>query len=146
MGSVSAYKKLIAKINQIKENKTGNIDEDKITDYKKKFTSALENDINTSLALTTLYDVLKDELLSNNTKLTLIESFDTVLGLNLLTDDTESNSIDNEFEKYIKDMIEKRLTAKKNKDYVTADQIRNELSQKGVTLKDTPNGTEYSVN
>ena len=49
-------------------------------------------------------------------------------------------------ENYILEMINKRNDAKNNKDYVLADQIRNELNNIGVTLKDTKDGTTYEVN
>ena len=52
---------------------------------------------------------------------------------------------DDPFIRYIEEMIQKRIDAKKAKDYATADAIRKELSDKGVTLIDTPRGTEYKI-
>ena len=102
---------------------------------------ALEDNLNTSNALTTLYNVLKSDL-NDNTKLALISSFDKVLSLDLLKED---NNINNDLEKYINEMIEKRNNAKKNKDYILADSIRDELLAQGITLKDTREGTIYEV-
>ena len=96
--------------------------------------------MNTSLMLTTLYDVLKDET-NNNTKLYLIEDFDQVLSLNLLKDE----EIDKDFEKYINEKIKERNIAKQNKDYQKADQIRNELLSKNVIIKDTREGTTFEI-
>lgn len=145
-GANNAYKKLIAKIEAIKNNINGDLQLNNIEEYKSAFKNALENDLNTSLAITCLYDVLKDENLTNNSKLALIESFDTVLGLNLLSSTSQGQEIDSEFEDYINQKINDRLEAKKAKNYALADAIRNELQTKGITLKDTPNGTEYSIN
>ena len=99
--------------------------------------------MNTSNALTTLYDVLKDDM-NDATKVALVRLFDTILSLDLLKDDDKE--IDNELEKYILDMIDKRNTAKKNKDYELADKIRNELLEKNIIIKDTREGTVYEVN
>ena len=53
--------------------------------------------------------------------------------------------IDEEFKKYIETKIEERKEAKKNKDFVTADKIRDELLSKGVTIKDGREGTTYTI-
>ena len=100
----------------------------------------MSENLNTSNALTTLYDVLKSDI-NDTTKIKLVESFDKVLSLNLLKEDNNEN-ID---VSYIKEMIEKRSNAKKNKDFALADSIRNELLNKGIALKDTREGTIYEV-
>ena len=69
--STNAYNKLRSKISDIKEN--GDIDLDGSSKYMNQFKTALENDLNTSAALTTLYDVLKSDL-NNTTKLYLTKS------------------------------------------------------------------------
>ena len=142
-GAVSAYKKLQQRVNSIKQENSGELDQNKIKEYKEQFTHALANDLNTSLALTCLYDVLKDETISNNTKLYLIEDFDKVLGLDLTK--VQEVKIDEDLKQFIEQKIAQRLQAKKDKNYALADQIRNELTEKGIVLKDTPNGTEWSI-
>ena len=135
----NAYLKLLNKVKNIKENIYGNIDQEAMIEYDKKFKNALEDDLNTSLAITILYDVLKDETISNNTKFELIKKFDSVLSLSLVKD----NKIDPELEKYILEKIEERKQAKINKDYELADKIRKELEEKKILLKDTREGTIY---
>lgn len=135
----NAYLKLLNKVKNIKENIYGNIDQEAIIKFDKKFKNALEDDLNTSLAITILYDVLKDETISNNTKFELIKKFDSVLSLSLVKD----NKIDPELEKYILEKIEERKQAKINKDYELADKIRKELEEKKILLKDTREGTIY---
>lgn len=141
-GAVNTYNKLKSKIKNIKENKNGEIEYNLVEKYKTNFLKALGNDLNTSLALTTLYDVIKSEA-NNNTKLYLIEMFDSVLSLNLLKDDIQN--IDDELTKYINEKIEERNKAKQDKNYELSDSIRNELLQKGIILKDTREGTIFEI-
>ena len=138
--STNAYNKLKSKISDIKED--GDIDLDGSSKYMNQFKTALENDLNTSAALTTLYDVLKSDL-NNTTKLYLTKKFDEVLGLNLCV--KEELEIDSQLEQYIKNKIEERNIAKKNKDYSLADQIRDELKEKGIMIKDTREGTIFEI-
>ena len=138
----NTYDKLKRKIALINNNQ-GDVNNKNIELYENNFKEALENDLNTSNALTVLYDVIKDNTLTNNEKITLITKFDQVLSLDLLSSNTkEISEID---EKYINDMINKRNEAKKEKNYNLADQIRDELLQKGIILIDTREGTKFKV-
>ena len=136
-GAENAYKKLKSRIASLKND--GNIDESTLKTYVTKFKECLEDDMNTANAITLLYDLLKDNT-TDSTKIKIIEEMDKVLSLDLLK--KEEKNID---EAYIKDMIEKRNNAKKNKDYALADSIREELANMGITLKDTRDGTIYEV-
>ncbi len=120
--------------------------EDDATDtdeYLNKFKEALADDLNTSLALTILYDVLKSDL-TNAQKHYLISRFDEVLSLDLLENDNVSEA-DEELISYIEEKIEERKQAKKDKNFALADQIRNELEEKGIILTDTREGTKYEI-
>ncbi len=142
-----AYDKLIKAIAKIKsEASDGTVDKAVFNEYKDKFTEALGNDLNTSMAITVLYDVLKADC-NNATKYALIEDFDTVLCLDLTkaTLEKENTDVDPELEKYILERIEARKEAKKNKDFAAADAIRDELAAKGIVIKDTREGTVWSV-
>ena len=117
-----AYEKLLRKIDILLENPTGEIQN---TNYSEEFKKALEDDLNTANAITVLYDVLKDETLTNNTKLLLIKEFDQVLSLGLL--DRKKEEINEELKTYILSKIEERKQAKINKN---AEKSReNELSK-----------------
>jgi cysteinyl-tRNA synthetase len=135
----NTYNKLISKIKSLKKN-DGPVDDASFKKFDDKFKEALSENLNTSNALTTLYDVLKSDI-NDTTKIKLVESFDKVLSLDLLKEDNNEN-ID---VSYIEEMIEKRSDAKKNKDFALADSIRNELLNKGIALKDTREGTIYEV-
>ena len=135
----NSYNKLINKIKGI-EKDNSLLDNQRIEEFKNSFKEALNNDLNTSNALTVLYDVLKSDL-NNNTKLYLIEDFDKVLSLDLLKND----EIDSELLNYINKKIEERKEAKINKNYELADLIRKELEEKGIMLKDTREGTIFEI-
>lgn len=137
--ATNTYNKLINKIKNIEVE--GNVDNDIVKKYQDKFKVAISNDLNTSLMLTCLYDVLKEDI-SGNTKLAIIKDYDKVLSLDLLKKEKE---LDNELIKYINEKIEERKIAKQNKDYSKADEIRKELEEKNIYLKDTREGTIYEV-
>ena len=147
--ATNAFGKLIAKIAAIKDE--GEYDEEGANALKDAFKKGLDNDINTSLAITALYDVLKSKV-SGKTKLAVIDDFDRVLSLDLrahadayakkLAEETKAPEVPEE-DKWIVELINERVEAKKNKNYARADEIRAELLAKGVTLIDTAEGTKY---
>ena len=137
--ATNAYNKLLSKIKSIAKDES-QVDNDVVLKYQNKFKQALEDDLNTSNAVTVLYDVLKDDM-NNNTKLYLINDFDKVLSLDLLKED----KIDEELLKYIEEKIEERKQYKLNKEYDKADLVRKELEEKGIILKDTREGTTFEI-
>lgn len=141
----NTYQKLKNKINTLKDSEN-QIDESAFNKYQEKFKDAISNDLNTSLMLTTLYDVLKADI-NDDTKLKLISSFDTVLSLDLLkTDEANStNNLDKGLLKHIEEKIEERKQAKQNKNFELADKIRDELLNEGIIIKDTREGVTYEV-
>ncbi len=143
--AAGAFSKLLAKISALKDD--GAVDESKFAEYKARFVEALDNDLNTSLAVTAVYDVLKADT-NDATKKALIADFDRVLSLDLTKAQPEkanSPEIDSELEAYILEQISLRAEAKKAKNFAEADRIRAELLEKGVTLLDTREGTTYSL-
>ena len=110
-----------------------------IEEFKAKFKETLDNDMNTSLALTCVYDVLKADI-NDKTKRAILADYDKVLSLDLLTPYKEEKE---EGDPEILAKIAERAAAKKAKDYARADAIRAELAAAGITLIDTPQGTVY---
>ncbi|MBQ8746250.1 MAG: cysteine--tRNA ligase [Clostridia bacterium] len=147
--AAAAYGKLVAKIAALDPAKTGE-NADGVAALKASFKAALDNDLNTSLAVTALYDVLKAPI-SDAEKLSLFADFDRVLSLNLigaaekLREENAAPAADGETVAKIEALIAERLEAKKAKNYARADEIRAELTAMGVTLKDTPEGTTYTI-
>ena len=138
-GAENAYKKLKNKVLSL--SKDGEVETSVFNEYKNKFVSFLEDDINTANAISVIYDVLKAET-NDLTKYELIKDFDKVLGLELTTETNNTSEVDTEF---INSKIEERIEAKKNKNYELADQIRNELLEMGIILKDTREGTTFEI-
>lgn len=134
-----AYEKLKKRIASL--NAVGDIDDIKVREYKQKFIEAVGNDINTASGLTLIYDLLK-ETIDDATKLAIIKDIDYVLSLNLTVLEQESeDSMGAELKEYVDAKIKERADAKKAKDFAKADEIRAELLEKGIVLKDTREGT-----
>lgn len=140
-----AYKKLIAKIAALGTD--GEIDKDACDKLCAVFDDALRNDINTSLAITAIYDVLKYNT-NDATKRYLINKFDEVLSLDLIKEaallcsENDSKPSDPE-EEEITALIARRAEAKKNRDFKLADEIRNGLAERGIIIEDTPAGAKW---
>ena len=140
-GAQNEYNKLKIRISNIKEE--GELNKEVFNNYVENFKEALSNDLNTSMCLTILYDLLKDNNATGTTKLEIIKDFDKVLSLDLLK--KEEVEINQELDNYIQEKIEERNEYKKNKDFINADKIRDELKEKGIIIKDTRDGTIYEI-
>ena len=137
----NAYKKLKNRIKNI-EGDDSPLLEEKIKFYQNKFKEEISDDLSTANALTLVFEVLKDEELNNNTKRYLINDFDQVLSLDLLTGEEDLSP---EFIEEIEALISERNEAKKNKNYEKADKIRDELLKKGIQIKDYRDYTAWEV-
>ena len=111
---------------------------DKARRYLEEFQENVTNDLHVPKALSVLWTLMKDEAVPPADKLSVVFDMDRVLGLKL-EDVKEEQSIDGDTEKLIKE----REEARAQKDFARADQIRDELLEKGIELKDTPKGTVW---
>ena len=141
--AATAYRKLRTRCAALSE--AGTADEAALAPYRAAFADAIANDVNTSLAVTAVYDVLKAEL-PDGAKKKLIDEFDTVLALDLTKPLPVEETPKAEGDPEILAQIALRAAAKKAKNYAEADRIRNELAARGITLIDTPQGTVYQKN
>jgi cysteinyl-tRNA synthetase len=150
-----SYKKLVARIVPLLKDTDKTVDAEALAALKKRFTDALDNDLNTSLAVTALYDVLKAQC-NAATKLAAIADFDTVLQLDLIAaaqrviDEEEKARAEKEaalaadpVARAIEEKIAARAAAKKAKNFAEADRIRDELAAEGIVLIDTAAGTTW---
>jgi cysteinyl-tRNA synthetase len=105
--------------------------------YVKDFEKAINDDLNIPVALSVLWNVLRDKKLGAKEKLDLAFEFDKVLGLDLkgLKDD---HFIPGE----INALVEQREQARKDKDYALADSLRDKIKEKGFEVRDSENGPE----
>ena len=142
-----AYNKLTSRIANLKAE--GEIETEKAEQYKAKFREGMGNDLNTSLGLTCLYDVLKADI-NDATKLHLIEDFDSVLSIGLISAAekiraSKDESVNSDFASEIEELIAKRQKARAEKDWATADKIRDELAARKIVIKDTPQGVKWEI-
>ena len=133
------YKKLKKRIAALSTE--GDIDEAVLKEWHDKFASEVGNDVNTSMGITLVYDVLKSDL-SDAAKRAVIEDFDRVLSLDLLKEEKD-DEVDDELTTFVEAKIAERAEAKKNKDFAKADAIRDELLTKGIAIKDTREGVVW---
>ena len=136
----AAYDKLKAKIAAVIENPDGELDKTKFDSLKKGFTDALDNDLNTAMAITSLYDVLASDA-NNATKAALIKDFDKVLSLGL-TDITKEKDAEEEIPAEVAQLAEQRKLARKDKNFALADELRGKISDLGYTIEETRQGTK----
>ena len=143
--AAAAYEKLIAKIATLKDE--GGVEPMMFANLKQRFAKALEGDLNTSVAVTAVYDVLKAKT-TDATKLALIADFDKVLCLNLLSAaenlrkkqaEEEAANADPEIDA----LVAERTAAKKAKNFAEADRIRDLLKERGIEIIDTPQGAKW---
>ncbi len=145
----ATYKKLLRRIDNLKD--CGDIDASYVQANRDKFIKAVGSDMNTALGITAIYDILKAQT-SDATKLACLKDIDTVLSLNLVREkapevvaEVKDEAPKTEFELEIEALIQERREAKKAKNFARADEIRNYLKEKGVTLTDTAQGTTYTI-
>ena len=152
----AAYEKLVGRVAALKPE--GAADEAAMAKYDTAFREALGNDLNTSLAVTRLYDVLKAKDLSDADKAALVGRFDQVLGLDLLekaeakraeqakattTASAGGYTVTGEGDAEIDALVLRRGKAKKAKNFAEADAIRDELKAKGIEVTDVPGGAVW---
>ena len=143
--AAGAYDKLIAKIAALKDE--GQVDMAAFGQLKEKFVGALNGDLNTSLAVTALYDVLKAKV-NDATKLYALKDFDQVLSLNLLAaaqalQKKQAEEAAASADPEIDALVAARTEAKKAKNFGEADRIRDRLKEMGVEIIDTPQGAKW---
>lgn len=145
--AAKAYEKLLARIASLKPE--GEEDAEGEIQWKSNFVQAVENDLSTSLGITVLYDMLKSDLPSAS-KLKLTDSFDAVLGIDLLNRakalvEDKDHGLEKAEARHIEELISERAQARKDKNWARADAIRDELSALKVVLEDTPQGVKWSI-
>lgn len=115
---------------------------EKTSVYKENFTACISDDLNIANAFTVLFDVLKDDELSNKEKAKLIEDFDKIFSLDLMTVESGASNVDEEL---INRLIIERADARASKNWARADEIRNEFIAMNIELLDTKEGTTWKT-
>ena len=153
--AVAAFNKLIARIAGLKTE--GEVEQEVFEQYKAKFLQQMGNDLNTSMGVTAIFDVLKAKT-TDATKLALLGDFDKVLSLSLLekaaakraeqaaqqTAKAESGyTVTGEGDPAIDALVMARYEAKKAKNFAEADRIRDELKAQGIEIIDAKDGASW---
>ena len=115
---------------------TEDVSDEEIKKYEEKFLEAINDDLNMPVAMSVVWDVVKNPNKSKKLQ-NLLLKFDEVLGLDLKNYKKEENVLPEE----IKELVDARNAARANKDWAESDRIRDILIEKGYTLKDSKEGT-----
>ena len=152
----AAFDKLIARIAAL-DPQDGSVDEAVLAEYKEKFLQQMGNDLNTSMAVTLLYDALKAKT-NGATRLTVLADLDQVLSLSLLdkaaavraeqekvkaAQAQAGYTVTGEGDPEIDALVKARGEAKKAKNFAEADRIRDELKTRGIEVTDVPGGAVW---
>ena len=114
--------------------------------YKERFVEKMDDDFNTADAISVIFELIRDvniKINENSSKalitfaMELLRDLGSPLGI-------LQNSVGGTLEEEIEALIEKRTEARKNRDFATADKIRNDLAAEGIILEDTPSGVRWS--
>ena len=133
VGAQNAYDKLNEAVGRL----TGEVEvhgwSEEGEEYYKKFTAALEDDLNTPEALAVVWEMMKSGI-SDQAKKNLMAIFDEVLGLSLGAGEPE------DIPENVQDMIDERAKAKEKNDWVRADELRDKIEKMGYRIQDTGQG------
>lgn len=152
--AAAAYSKLLNRIAALQPG--GEVEQAVFEEYKAKFLQQMGNDLNTSMGVTAVFDVLKAKT-NDATKLALIGAYDEVLSLSLLEKAAKLREkaaqavqsgageyvVTGEGDPEIDALVWKRYEAKKAKNFAEADRIRDELKEKGIELTDKKDGASW---
>ena len=137
---------IISKLNDNAENADELKLEEELNSFRQRFIEAMDDDLNTADALSIIFELVRfmnSNVNENSTKEfanKVLDEFNELTGvLNVVNKKHEEDMLDEEIEA----LIQKRTDAKKNKDFKLADEIRNELLEKGIVLEDTRQGVKW---
>ncbi len=139
--SKTSLKKLQDKILEIK-NSIAEINSNVLLNekYREQFITAIEDDFNIPQALAITWEIIKDDKLINEEKLTTILDFDKVLGLKL----AKLKPAKIEIPQAVQALIDNRQKFRDLGDFEEADILRKEIEEQGYLIEDTPNGVKVS--
>ena len=120
--------------------------QDELASFRQKFIDAMDDDVNTADAVSAIFELAKfmnSNITENSSKefaQKALDEFNELTGvLNIVNKDKKEDILDEEIEK----LIAQRTEAKKNKNFQLADEIRQQLLDKGIVLEDTRQGVKW---
>ena len=153
--AAAAFNKLVGRIAALKPE--GEVDQAVLAEYREKFIKQMSNDLNTSMGVTAIFDVLKAKT-NDATKLAILDDYDKVLSLSLTEKAAARRAeqasaskaqtecgyvVTGEGDPAIDALVMQRYEAKKAKNFAEADRIRDELRQKGIEIVDVKGGASW---
>ena len=122
-------------------NGTDDVEDEIINEYEEKFHKAINDDLNMPLAMSVVWEVVRNEKKSPKLAKLLIK-FDTILGLKI--DEDNESTKEKEIPEEILMLVDERKVARENKNWEESDRLRNLINEKGYSIKDTKDGMEIS--
>jgi len=142
----SAFTRLRSRImefqNHVPAESLPNSQEDSaLSKYKQEFRESINDDLNMPKALAVTWGAVRDESLSDSTKLSILYDFDKVLGLDLAQQSETKNEVPDE----VMNLVNQSNVAKKAKDFKLADELRNKVKEMGWEIVDKKEGVEVKA-
>ena len=120
---------------------TDDVEDEIINEYEERFHKAINDDLNMPLAMSVVWEVVRNEKKSPKLAKLLIK-FDTILGLKI--DEDNESTKEKEIPEEILMLVDERKVARENKNWEESDRLRNLINEKGYSIKDTKDGVEIS--
>jgi cysteinyl-tRNA synthetase len=134
------HKRLVAVAAELRERE-GAGDPAAQAPYRERFRAALADDLNAPKAMAVVWDVVRGQGLSPDDRRDLLLDFDAVLGLDLRHAKPAEEGF--ESDPRIDALLAEREAARAERDFATADRIRDALGAEGITIVDTPEGPRW---
>ncbi|MBN1620441.1 cysteine--tRNA ligase [candidate division WOR-3 bacterium] len=135
-GARNALKKIRNRAGELIKSYGDCFPEEPESEYIDDFTREVNDDLNTPRALAVMWEALSDNSLKEAEKLSLLRKFDKVLGLDVFASGDVKIPVE------IEELIRKRETARKSRDFITADQLRKDIESRGYEVLDGKDGTK----
>ena len=140
-GAKQALYRLKRHIFEDYKNAKGTVSED----YRTRFLTAINDDLDTPKAIALMWEIIKDDSLARGDKVATLKEMDTVLALGLSDSEAVAHKSLGVIEKAdipsdVRELMQAREEARKQKDWNEADRIREEINMKGFSLEDTVDG------
>lgn len=119
-------------------NGTDEIEAEKMEEYRVRFKTAINDDLNMPVAMSVVWDVIKEEKKSKDLANLLLE-FDRVMGIKI---EEKKEEMSSHIPEEIRELLEKRKNAREKKDWAESDRLRDDIKEKGYLVKDTKEGQE----
>ena len=139
--ATNGYKNIVRKVADLMNNVSDGVNEDLYHQWRDKILAPTSDNLKTAESLVVVQDLLKDKTVNSATKLALFKFIDELLGLQFIDRAQKLHNLESIVAPNdVQEMAQKRMEAKKSRDFATADDLRNQIDSAGWTVMDTPDG------